>query len=301
MSKARDGVEDLKTIDANLAAKAPIASPSFTGNVGVAGEQIKLTGSSSQTYVAALNTGSGEATFYMDASNGDLAGSDYAWIKQKNNLDVEIGSAASTNRHFLFSPDGTEKMRLFGDGTLQIGKQHSVAGGFVCGFFPTGSTNNIVLNFNKDTTSGSPIMLFNVNGSQKGSINTTNSATVYSTSSDYRLKTDVQPLTGATAKVKLLKPCNFAWIIDGTRVDGFLAHEAQEVVPAAVTGTKDAMKDEEYQVTPAVVDDAGNETTEPVMGTRNVPDMQGIDQSKLIPLLTATIQELITRIEALEA
>ena len=83
-------------------------------------------------------------------------------------------------------------------------------------------------------------------------------------------------------------------------VNGFLAHELAEVVPEAVTGTKDAMRDEEYEVTPAVVDDEGNETTAAVMGTRSVPDMQGIDQSKLVPLLTATIQELIARIEALE-
>jgi hypothetical protein len=107
-------------------------------------------------------------------------------------------------------------------------------------------------------------------------------------------------MTGATDRVKLLKPCNFEWISDGTRVDGFLAHEAQEVVPEAVHGTKDAMMDEEYEVTPAVVDAEGNETTAAVMGTRSVPDLQGIDQSKLVPLLTATIQELIARIEALE-
>ena len=107
-----------KARDLSLAAKAPIASPSFTGNVNVAGEQLKLTGSSSQTYVAALNTGSGEAGFYMDASNGDLSGSDYAWIKQKNNLDVEIGSASLTNRHILFSPDGSEKMRIHANGIV---------------------------------------------------------------------------------------------------------------------------------------------------------------------------------------
>ena len=101
-------------------------------------------------------------------------------------------------------------------------------------------------------------------------------------------------MTGATDRVKLLKPCNFEWIADGTRVDGFIAHEAQEVVPESVTGTKDAMMDEEYEVTPAT------DTEAAVMGTRSVPDMQGIDQAKLVPLLTATIQELIARIEVLE-
>jgi len=137
-------------------------------------------------------------------------------------------------------------------------------------------------------------------GLDVGSIDTTGSATSYNTSSDHRLKTDAQPMTGATDRIKQLNPVNFEWIADGTRVDGFLAHEAQAVVPEAVTGSKDAMRDEEYEVTPAVTDDDGNVTTEAVMGTRSVPDYQGIDQSKLVPLLVATIKELEARITALE-
>jgi hypothetical protein len=87
----------------------------------------------------------------------------------------------------------------------------------------------------------------------------------------------------------------------GSRVDGFLAHEAQEIVPECVTGTKDAMRDEQYEVTAAVLDEDGNEVvTEAVMGTRSVPDMQGIDQSKLVPLLTAALQEALTEISALK-
>jgi hypothetical protein len=74
-----------------------------------------------------------------------------------------------------------------------------------------------------------------------------------------------------------------------------------DVVPEAVTGTKDAMTTEEYEVTPAVLDDDGNVVTEAVMGTREVPDYQGIDQSKLVPLLTGALQEAIARIETLEA
>jgi len=145
------------------------------------------------------------------------------------------------------------------------------------------------------------LQTFYSNTTSVGSITTSGTSTSYNTSSDYRLKTDVQPMTGATATFMQLKPVNFEWIADGSRADGFLAHELAEVVPIAVTGAKDAMEDEEYEVTPAVVDDEDNETTAAVMGTRSVPDLQGIDQSKLVPLLTATIQELITRIEALEA
>ena len=133
-----------------------------------------------------------------------------------------------------------------------------------------------------------------------GRIETSGFSTSYSTSSDYRLKTDAQPMTGASARVQALNPVNFEWISDGTRVDGFLAHEAQAVVPEAVTGTKDAMRDEEYEVTPAVLDDDGNVVTEAVMGTRSVPEYQGIDQSKLVPLLTAALQEALTKIDDLE-
>jgi hypothetical protein len=158
-------------------------------------------------------------------------------------------------------------------------------------------------------TSGGICNFYSDNGSTHvfaGNITVAGSTTGYNTSSDYRLKEDAVPMTGATERVKALRPINFAWKADGSRTDGFLAHEAQEVVPEAVHGTKDAMRDEEYEVTPAVEevrDEDGNVTTEAVaavMGTRSVPDYQGIDQSKLVPLLTATIQELIARIEALE-
>ena len=124
--------------------------------------------------------------------------------------------------------------------------------------------------------------------------------TNFNTGSDYRLKTDVQPMTGASARVQSLNPVNFEWIRSGTRTDGFLAHEAATVVPDAVMGEKDAMKTESYVVTPEVLDDDGNTVTEAVMDTRTVPDHQSIDQSKLVPLLTAALQEALTEIAALK-
>ena len=132
--------------------------------------------------------------------------------------------------------------------------------------------------FSRDSNNGAVQEFFYAVGSSAvGTITITSSSTSYNTSSDYRLKTDVQPMTGASARVQALNPVNFEWIADGTRVDGFLAHEAQAVVPEAVTGTKDA------------VDADGN------------PEYQGIDQSKLVPLLTAALQEALTKIDALEA
>ena len=111
-----------------------------------------------------------------------------------------------------------------------------------------------------------------------GSITSTgNNATQYNTSSDYRLKENVVTDWDATTRLKQLKPSRFNFITDADNtVDGFLAHEVSSVVPEAITGTKDA------------VDSEGN------------PDYQGIDQSKLVPLLVKTIQELEARITTLE-
>jgi len=155
---------------------------------------------------------------------------------------------------------------------------------------------------------------FYYSASEVGNITYNNSSVAYNTSSDYRLKENVEYNFDATTRLKQLKPARFNFIEDAdTTVDGFLAHEVQSVVPEAITGEKDGMRDEEYEVTPAVeatFDDDGNVLTEEVpavMGTRSVPDYQGIDQSKLVPLLVKTIQEqqsviedLTSRIVALE-
>jgi hypothetical protein len=131
-------------------------------------------------------------------------------------------------------------------------------------------------------------------------------AASWNTTSDYRAKENVVPMTGSIDRLKLLKPSSFNFKdtelmpYGKDTVDGFLAHEAGEVVPECATGTKDAMRDEEYEVTPAVMD-GETVVTEAVMGTRSVPDYQGIDQSKLVPLLVASLQEAVAKIEALEA
>jgi len=119
---------------------------------------------------------------------------------------------------------------------------------------------------------------FKYNGSVKGYISTNGSSVTYSTTSDHRLKENVTAITSATDRLKQLNPVRFNFIADAdTTVDGFLAHEAQAVVPEAVTGTHNE------------VDGDGNAV------------MQGIDQSKLVPLLVATIQEQQVAIEALTA
>ena len=131
---------------------------------------------------------------------------------------------------------------------------------------------------NADQPSALVAEFINNNGQTVGSISCTSSATAYNASSDYRIKENVVDMTGAVDRVKQLKPSRFNFTADPSKiVDGFLAHEAQEVVPESVTGVKDALY------------------------PNGDPLLQGIDQSKIVPLLTGAIKELIARIEELEA
>ena len=213
----------------------------------------------------------------------------------------------SDNSLQLRGYNNTERMRIGSSGTVSttgsigVGRTSVSAATEDAGIVL--SSAGYIYSAREGTSNQSHIVFINnaaVTATTVGTIRTSGSATSYNTSSDYRLKTDAQPMTGATARLKALKPVNFEWISDGTRVDGFLAHEAQAVVPECVSGEKDAMQEDEYEVTPAVLDEEGNTVEEAVMGTRSVPDYQGIDQSKLVPLLVATIQELEARITQLE-
>jgi hypothetical protein len=209
-------------------------------------------------------------------------------------------SLYGTDNSIRFNTAGSARMRIDSSGNLLVGTtaRNGVAVSSLT--FNGSAAHGIGIKTTGPTGSAFQVF-YNSAGTAVGSISQNGgSGTGYNTSSDYRLKTDAQPMTGASARVQALKPVNFEWIVDGSRVDGFLAHEAQEVVPEAVSGTKGAMRDEEYEVTPASLDDDGNVVTEAVMGTRSVPDYQGIDQSKLVPLLTAALQEALTKIDDME-
>jgi len=201
--------------------------------------------------------------------------------------------------HIFRSVDGsgntTDDMVIKGDGKVNIGGTDTVGHLNV-----ERKTAGAVLGVWNSHSDGVLVKFFSPAGGARGSISLSGSTTIYATSSDYRLKENVVPMTGSIDRLKELKPSKFNFIADAdTTVDGFLAHEAQEVVPEAITGEKDGMQTEEYEVEPAVMD-GETEVTPAVMGEREVEDYQGIDQSKLVPLLTSALQEAVAKIEDLE-
>jgi hypothetical protein len=134
--------------------------------------------------------------------------------------------------------------------------------------------------FGLSVTSGIHVYFTSDNGTARvygGNISTNGSTTAYNTTSDYRLKESVQPLVGGLARVNALKPSVYKWKSDGSTGEGFLAHELAEIVPIAVTGEKDAVKKD------------------------GSIEAQGVDLSKLVPILVTAIQELTARVQTLEA
>jgi len=261
------------------------------GNVGI--------GQSSPATPLHINGAPGTTTLRLDAG-GTLGGARRNWGISAEKyaagaLTIEYGStegAAPSNAAMTIDSGGGVLINT----TSAVG-----AGGPRLSMAFNGSTTWLANTNDTNGTSGARHFTFHSSGTEVGRITTTTSATTYTSTSDYRLKENVVADWDATTRLKQLNPVRFNFIADpDTTVDGFLAHEVQDIVPEAISGEKDAMRDEEYEVTPAVLDEDGNEVTPAVMGTRSVPDYQGIDQSKLVPLLVKTIQELEARITALE-
>jgi hypothetical protein len=148
----------------------------------------------------------------------------------------------------------------------------------------------INLDFSADADlDGAMFIQFQDSDGNLGEISGDGAATTYATSSDYRLKTDFKDIEDATGTIKKLKLYDFAWKKnEKKRAMGVIAHEAQKIVPTAITGKKDAMTTKDYK------DENGENKTKEVIKA------QGADYSKFVPLLLKAIQELSSKVTALE-
>ena len=206
-----------------------------------------------------------------NATTGD--GGDDGFQLAVSGLDVYIEQRE--NGFMAFSTNNTERARITSGGELLVGTTSGYSGERMTVAYNGSTQRGIVV---QDTASqNSNPMAFVYGSTIVGYIGITSTSTSYVTSSDYRLKNTIAPMTGALAKVALLKPCTYKWNADGSDGEGFIAHELAEVVPQCVTGQKDA------------VDAEGK------------PQYQGIDTSFLVATLTAAIQEQQAIIESLKA
>jgi len=234
--------------------------------------------------------------------------------------DNDIGRLVydQNSNSMRFVVNASEAMRIDSSGHLKINGADNTVGAS-CAI--TNDTTETTLEIQNEATSGTHrcVDFRNGDGDIAGSINinTSGDAVSFETSSDYRLKENVVDLTGAITRVKNLKPKRFNFKVDtDTTLDGFLAHEAQSVVPEAVSGTKDETETRKNIVVNAKgnvkscniteaewtqgksIGEFANDTQ--WFASKEFMVKQGIDQAKLVPLLTAALQEAITKIETLE-
>jgi len=249
-----------------IAAGAPANALSIglSGNVGLNSGAVNtvsngmaINNPSAGTYPGLELQINGSTQFYVNATNG-----------------ASYLTSVGTNP-MVFGVNGSERSRINASGNLLINSVSDIDANAFLSIKGSGTKYSAALSA-QVVTSAYQITFWNPNGFA-GSITTTGSATAYNTSSDYRLKDNIEPMVGALEKIAALKPCTFTWVTDGSVDRGFIAHELQEVIPQAVSGEKDA------------VDDKGNIRP------------QGVDYGKITPELVAAIQELKARIEILEA
>jgi hypothetical protein len=260
-----DGVHSWHTAPSGTAGNAISFTQAMT--LTAAGNQLLgTTTSPSSTLVRQMNAGDGAFTQWtrnVTTIGGGYVGTDGA------------GLIFGTHSGNVGSESYAERARIDSSGNFMVGTNTSGGqGGMsvrVGGFTP-----NVLFNRTSTTAQSFPLEFQNA-GTIVGYVGYTNTSTFYVTSSDYRLKEDIQPMTGALAKVAALKPCTYKWNADGSDGEGFIAHELAEVCPQAVVGEKDA------------VDADGK------------PQYQGIDTSFLVATLTAAIQEQQAIITALTA
>ena len=282
-----------------------------------------LTGSTNNQVVTVTgaNAITGETNLVYDGTTLVVNGTSSAGSSSTAN-DLQIGNAGANEGMTIYSAtDGTGRVQ-FSDGTSglaqyigQLRYDHSdnslqmhvndaermritSAGDLLIGctskantnaYFEIKTNSRSQLNLGSSSTAGTDIAAFRNPNGAVGYISTDGSATAFATSSDYRLKENQIDITDGIDRIKQLKPYKFNFKVDADKtVDGFFAHEVSSIIPEAIIGEKDEIEKNEDGTNK--LDDDGN----------TIPKHQGIDQSKLVPLLVAAVKELTAKVEALE-
>ena len=240
---------------------------------------------------------SGQAYFQVITPNNTIGGFKFGDVDDDDVGAIKYGHG---DNRMQFDVNASERIRIdsggnVGIGTTQPNNADSADGGLQIN--PNLSSGAPQVAWKRASTGNTSYAAAFTNGSTGvGSISYNNGGTSFNTSSDYRLKENVVALSDGITRLKTLKPYRFNFIVDADKtVDGFLAHEVTPVVPEAITGEKDATENilyNEGETIPSGKKVGDIKETKPIY--------QGIDQAKLVPLLTAALQEAIAKIELLE-
>ena len=200
-------------------------------------------------------------------------------VFESSNAGSLVNFSAGSKNVFVTYP-ASKAIYKDADGNLLLGTTSNLAGtNGICTFWPNAGVNTNTSTVGAASGTGYH-WAFNrgsTGSTEVGSIRSTATTSSYVTTSDYRLKENIEPMQNALATVSQLKPCTYTWKMDGSQGQGFIAHELQAVVPDAVSGEKDAVNDD-GSIKP-----------------------QGIDTSFVVATLVAAIQELSAKVTALEA
>jgi len=186
-------------------------------------------------------------------NNSSNAQTEYGYI----GAFITSNSTGAGGLIFATDTARTERMRIDSSGRVFINRTSSINSEQFAIQGPAGDANNWLMTMQSQATTQSVTMIAFYDGSNTFCgqiyIDAGANVTYYATSSDYRLKENVAPMTGALAKVQQLNPVTYNWKKSGKESQGFIAHELQEVIPEAVIGEKDAV-DKDGNIMPQMID-----------------------------------------------